>query len=568
MYLRRMKECGVEFGSWALSGQFWKIVEPMQSPMDFVSRLSLTFEQANLDYSKHFAKVFARIGDDETAAVLQKIYLDEIGHVQHGLDWFRKWKEPNLSDWDAYQQSLDFPMSPQRARGPNIDFNREGRLQAGLDEHFIDSVEVFRQSRGKAATLRWFDPGAESELAGSQSSRELALLEQLGRDLEMVMLPLCKPDDILLVRNMPSQQLRKHWIDAGFSLPEFRSYDDMDELVVRRLHDFAPWAWTPKSQQLIEPLIKTTRHSPPSCNEQQPDLYRKSWSVNRLRHWLNDERSNESCDPDWFADVATAGHAASCIADVTELVRGISRAGFATALIKQDLGTSGRGQRRIDCNQPLTTGDRQWIESALEAGPCVVEPELDRVLDLSFLWRLERDKAEVDFLGWTRPIVTRGRRYAGARLGDLFGNCDPDVRKFLLAGRCERLKSVASWLQDRLVSDLQKVGFEGPFGIDAMVYRDSEDQLRIKPMVELNPRMTMGHVALALGKRIAPGVDGEFRIFSRDQWQEFSDREEPSCVELNQSGQWKSGVIQLSEFSRASKFVPVVLVGEGCSGAL
>ena len=106
MYLRRMKECGVEFGSWPLSGQFWKIVEPMQSPMDFVSRLSLTFEQANLDYSKHFAKVFSRIGDVETSAVLQKIYEDEIGHVKHGLEWFRQWKDPSQSDWDAYQQAL------------------------------------------------------------------------------------------------------------------------------------------------------------------------------------------------------------------------------------------------------------------------------------------------------------------------------------------------------------------------------------------------------------------------------------------------------------------------------
>ena len=51
MYLKRMKDCGVEFGSFPLSGHFWRVVEPMDCPMDFVSRLSLTFEQANLDYS-------------------------------------------------------------------------------------------------------------------------------------------------------------------------------------------------------------------------------------------------------------------------------------------------------------------------------------------------------------------------------------------------------------------------------------------------------------------------------------------------------------------------------------
>ena len=79
MYLKRMRECGVEFGEWPVSGQFWRMVEPMQTPMDFVSRLSLTFEQANLDYSLHSASVFEKIGDSETAGLLRQIYEDEIG---------------------------------------------------------------------------------------------------------------------------------------------------------------------------------------------------------------------------------------------------------------------------------------------------------------------------------------------------------------------------------------------------------------------------------------------------------------------------------------------------------
>ena len=106
MYIDRMHECGVEFGTYPVSGQFWQVVAPMESPMDFVSRLSLTFEQANLDYSQHFAKVFRRIGDDATASILQQIYEDEIGHVQHGLHWFRQWKDPEQSDWEAYQACL------------------------------------------------------------------------------------------------------------------------------------------------------------------------------------------------------------------------------------------------------------------------------------------------------------------------------------------------------------------------------------------------------------------------------------------------------------------------------
>ena len=158
MYIDRMHECGVTFGEYPVSGQFWQVVAPMQSPMDFVSRLSLTFEQANLDYSRHFAKVFQRIGDDATAKILQQIYADEIGHVQHGLHWFRQWKDPEQSDWEAYEAALEFPMSPQRGRAPKIEFNRDGRLQAGLTEPFVNAIEVFRKSRGRAVSVRCLTP--------------------------------------------------------------------------------------------------------------------------------------------------------------------------------------------------------------------------------------------------------------------------------------------------------------------------------------------------------------------------------------------------------------------------
>ena len=199
MYLDRMSECGVEFGSFPVSGHFWRVVEPMQSPMDFVSRLSLTFEQANLDYSCYFAKVFRQIGDVPTAAVLEQIYQDEIGHVSHGLQWFRKWKDPQQTDWEAYESQLAFPISPERARGPKGEFNREGRVAAGLCEEFIDSVEVFRQSRGRTPTVRWFDPSAEASLAGDLSARDVRLMEQLGKDLECLMVAMARQDDVVLV---------------------------------------------------------------------------------------------------------------------------------------------------------------------------------------------------------------------------------------------------------------------------------------------------------------------------------------------------------------------------------
>ena len=576
MYIARMKECGVEFGSFPVSGQFWRIVEPMQSPMDFVSRLSLTFEQANLDYSLHFANVFKRIGDDDTAKVLQKIYEDEIGHVQHGLQWFRQWKNPEQSDWEAYQDSLEFPMSPQRGRGPRASFNRAGRSQAGLTDDFIDAIEVFRQSRGRAPTVRWFDPASETllskEIPGNEnfktSDKTQHLMNQLGQDLELVMVALAKQDDVLLVQKVPSRELRKQLIDCGFDLPEIISMEDRDKLTQRKLHDFSPWAWTPRNHQTIEPLLDLVRHAPPVWKPENVELFTKSWGARQLGRWLS-----ESDTPNWFTGLDCVGEAVHDIEDISKRLKEFQSRGYENAIFKQDLSASGRGQRRLSCTGGLDEKDLAWLESGPVVG--VVEPELNRLLDLSFLWHLPRDSQAPNYLGWTRPLIAPGRRYEGTRLGsplsDPTGDCigdDERLKRFLLADRGARLQRIADWLESKIAEDLLERKFEGYFGIDALVCADAEGELKVKPLVELNPRMTMGHVALNLKKRLAPGVEAEFRILTRSQLEPAEDELRKMKFTRSRDGRWVSGAVWLGEVSDAAKLVPVVLVGDEAIDAI
>ena len=102
LYMERMKTCGVELGDFPVSGYFWRCVAPMAHPIDYVARLCLTFEQANLDFAGFYGRNFAAVGDTGSAKLLEKIYRDEIGHVAYGLKWFRRWKNPGESDWEAF----------------------------------------------------------------------------------------------------------------------------------------------------------------------------------------------------------------------------------------------------------------------------------------------------------------------------------------------------------------------------------------------------------------------------------------------------------------------------------
>src|SRR5882724_3342490 len=253
LYLERMKECGVHFGDLPVSGYFWRSVSVMENPMDYVSSLCLTFEQANLDFARHFAQGFATVGDDATAQLLDKIYRDEIGHVAYGLKWFRRWKNPSESDWEAFCRTLKFPLSPQRAKG--LSLNVEGRRAAGLDSQFIAELNVYSQSKGRTPSVFVFNPFAEGHIAEGKTFNANKHQLQLARDLENLPQFLCRQDDLVLVNKKPSVEFLSSVKQAGFALPEFIATESMIGLRSRKLGQLRPWAWGPDSFELLKPLF-------------------------------------------------------------------------------------------------------------------------------------------------------------------------------------------------------------------------------------------------------------------------------------------------------------------------
>ncbi|MBI3881772.1 MAG: DUF455 family protein, partial [Verrucomicrobia bacterium] len=181
LYLKRMAECGIAFGELPVSGYIWRGVAPMESPADYVAGLSLTFEQANLDFARHFARGFAAVGDADTAKLLDRIYRDEIAHVAYGLKWFRRWKNPGASDWEAFCEQLKFPLTPQRAKG--LSLNLEGRRAAGFDAAFIAELEVYAKSKGRTPDVFVFNPFAEGYIARGKSFTPAKQQARLADDL-------------------------------------------------------------------------------------------------------------------------------------------------------------------------------------------------------------------------------------------------------------------------------------------------------------------------------------------------------------------------------------------------
>ena len=135
MYIARLRSLGGEMGDYPVSGYFWNKISQITTPLRFVCAMSLTFENANLDHTSESATEILKAGDEKTAAIIDQVHNDEVGHVRFGWQWLEKLKEPEQTMWDAYCKNVTWPLRPALGRGRV--FHPTGREAAGMDPEFI-----------------------------------------------------------------------------------------------------------------------------------------------------------------------------------------------------------------------------------------------------------------------------------------------------------------------------------------------------------------------------------------------------------------------------------------------
>jgi len=142
-YMERLEELGIPFGSFPLYRHFWSLTPHMTTPRKFVSIMNLTLEMANLDFAPHYRSVFAKAGDLKSAALMNQILEDEIKHVRFGLQWLRRWKPEEQTEWETFVAELEgTPLSPFYPGGK--EFHREAREKVGLSQEWIESSGAVR----------------------------------------------------------------------------------------------------------------------------------------------------------------------------------------------------------------------------------------------------------------------------------------------------------------------------------------------------------------------------------------------------------------------------------------
>lgn len=197
--------------------------------------------------------------------------------------------------------------------------------------------------------------------------------------------------------------------------------------------------------------------------------------------------------------VGTAHH----FTDMDSLQVAVGRVG--RCLCKAPWSSRGRGLCPVGASG-WSAQQAGWLRHVIrEQGGVMLEPYYQREHDFGMEFRATRD-----------GIVYEGLSLFATRRGAYAGN--------FLATEAEKQSMLARWvppsltdrIRDRIISILEAelpASFTGPFGVDMMIVSEEagRNHLRVHPCVELNLRMTMGHVAIALSPA-ALGEQSRMRI--------------------------------------------------------
>ena len=417
---------------------------------------------------------------------------------------------------------------------------------------------------GRGSSAFVFNPFAEGYIAYGKAFTPVKHQAMLAEDLANLPQFLCAPDDIVLLSKRPSAGFLNCLEQAGFATPKFvelkKGRIDPATLVNQKLVSLRPWAWGPDSVSLLEPLFscvssavqsasshfnddiarlyskarsaaflrkvlahcrRTAQASQPACPEH---LARQSANVRLAESEVGDTSGAEACatssrgSSNWLCSEHEVGVAVDSSEDALKAIEAIRSRGHHRVVAKEAYGLAGHNAIRL-WEPEVLPAQRKWLAEVLQGGrQVVVEPWLERVLDLSA--QLEMGPGGLKLCGYTGLLNDRkGQFLANWAEADYVCRLPSKVAALLGCRNetAEQLDHLYTEILAQLEPELRHAGFVGPVSIDAFVYRTPKGECRLKPVVEINPRYTMGRVTLELMKHVCPGSCGRFRLVTRAQ---------------------------------------------------
>jgi uncharacterized ferritin-like protein (DUF455 family) len=136
---QRLQTLGVDYGDLPAHSGLW--LHAVDTAADVLARLAVVprgMEARGLDVTPVMIEKLRLAGDGAGVAVLERIYQDEVGHVERGSYWFNFLAQQQRFDPEQKYKELILEYFKVKPKGP---FNREMRIIAGFSHNEIDWLE-------------------------------------------------------------------------------------------------------------------------------------------------------------------------------------------------------------------------------------------------------------------------------------------------------------------------------------------------------------------------------------------------------------------------------------------
>jgi uncharacterized ferritin-like protein (DUF455 family) len=136
MLIQRLDELGGTLGMDPVHLGLWETAHRYPSLTDRLAVVPRILEAKGLDVSDRLRRKLAGVGDHQSAKALERVYLDEIGHVAIGTRWYRR--VCRRQGLDPQQHFVAMAASFQSRRP--VPFDVAGRRKAGFTDREMRAV--------------------------------------------------------------------------------------------------------------------------------------------------------------------------------------------------------------------------------------------------------------------------------------------------------------------------------------------------------------------------------------------------------------------------------------------
>ncbi len=347
--------------------------------------------------------------------------------------------------------------------------------------------------------LFFFNPGCEIEVASGLPNYSLqkhpAMLE---KDLSVLPMFLSAPGDYV-VSDTRDRGFVDFWHDrypctfAGWGMQALRA---------ESFGSYRPWGISPRALHLARGLQFSGQYtqSPVShFSDAHRKLFSRETSVDFFRRLIpNNLVTSAMTTPS--ADMPVV---ARSVDEAADFFSNAASSRFHGTVFKAVFGSSGRGVRILRACR-FTPNISSWVSSCIRAhGSLECEYLFDKVSDFSMHYDIRDGKAH--FVG----LSSFSTADTGAYLGSLVRKLDsiPELPGFPVSGLADMHLQA---LNDSIYTEI----YQGPLGIDCMVYRDG-GSLIVNPCVEINCRNSMGRLAMELSPIVDSGRMAHYYVYQK-----------------------------------------------------